>query len=50
LGGVVFGLAAVWLALRAIAAPAVAPASGLRPTAPSAPEAEPIASPGERRA
>jgi putative MATE family efflux protein len=49
LGGVVFGLAAIWLALRAIAAPALA-AYGPRAPVPTAPEAEPVASPGERRA
>ncbi|MDP3261935.1 MAG: MATE family efflux transporter [Tabrizicola sp.] len=51
LGGVVFGLLAVWLALRAIADPA-APRGGQRQPAaqPSGPEAEPVASPGERRA
>ena len=51
LGGVVFGLAAAWLALRAIKAPAVPPMRG-RPvpeTTPS-PEAAPVAGPGERRA
>lgn len=50
LGGVIFGLAAAWLALRAIAAPAVAPPRGPRPEAPAVPEVEPVASPGERRA
>ncbi len=50
LGGVIFGLAAIWLALRAIAAPAVAASRGPRPEVPAAPEAEPVASPGERRA
>ena len=49
LGGVVFGLAAIWLAFRAIAAPAVA-LRGPRPEVPAAPEVEPVASPGERRA
>lgn len=51
LGGVVFGLAAGWLALVAIRAPVV-PVARMRPApepAP-APEAEPVASPGERRA
>jgi putative MATE family efflux protein len=49
LGGVIFGLAAAWLALQAIAAPAVAvPRAGA--ALDSAPEAEPVASPGERRA
>jgi putative MATE family efflux protein len=47
LGGVVFGLLAAWLALRAIRAPAVAPP---RPVVDTLPEAEPVASPGERRA
>lgn len=47
IGGVIFGLAAAWLALRAIRSPAL-PAFA-RP-APPAPEAEPVASPGERRA
>ncbi|WP_245990325.1 MATE family efflux transporter [Tabrizicola piscis] len=53
LGGVVFGLAAAWLALLAIRSPAVAlqgQRSGAPHVAPSAPEAEPVASPGERRA
>jgi Na+-driven multidrug efflux pump len=52
LGGVVFGLAAIWLALRAIASPAVPAPRGARPepAAPAAPEADPVASPGERRA
>jgi putative MATE family efflux protein len=49
LGGVVFGLAAVWLALAAIRSPAV-PALAGRPTPAPMPEAEPVASPGERRA
>lgn len=49
LGGVVFGLAAAWLALMAIRAP-VAPKPRGRPL-PAAPgEADPVASPGERRA
>ena len=47
IGGVIFGLAAAWLALVAIRSPAL-PAFA-RP-APPAPEAEPVASPGERRA
>lgn len=47
IGGVIFGLLAAWLALVAIRAPAL-PVSP-RP-APPAPEAEPVASPGERRA
>jgi putative MATE family efflux protein len=52
LGGVIFGLAAVWLALRAIASPAVTAPHGTRavPPGPAAPEADAIASPGERRA
>ena len=50
LGGVVFGLAAIWLALRAIASPAVPAPRGSRPAEPAAPEVEPVASPGERRA
>jgi len=52
LGGVLFGLAAIWLALQAIASPAVAAPRGPQtaPTAAAAPEAEPVASPGERRA
>lgn len=49
LGGVVFGLVAIWLALKAMAAPAV-PAPRTEPAAPVAPEADPVASPGERRA
>jgi putative MATE family efflux protein len=49
LGGVLFGLAAVWLALQAIASPAVAAPRGPQ-AAPAAPEADPVASPGERRA
>ena len=53
IGGVVFGLAAVWLALLAVRAPVRPirrghPAPGLAPA--SAPETEPVASPGERRA
>ena len=47
LGGVVFGLAAAWLALVAIRAPAAMPPRG-QPMTP--PEVEPVASPGERRA
>lgn len=49
LGGVIFGFAAAWLALLAIRAPAVAPQRG-RPVPEPAPETEPVASPGERRA
>ena len=49
LGGVVFGLAAAWLALLAIRSPAVHPVRG-RPVPEPASEAEPVASPGERRA
>ena len=51
LGGVVFGLAAGWLALVAIRAPVV-PVARMRPAPEPAPtpEAEPVASPGERRA
>jgi Na+-driven multidrug efflux pump len=49
LGGVLFGLAAIWLALQAIASPAVAAPRGPQAAA-AAPEAEPVASPGERRA
>jgi putative MATE family efflux protein len=48
-GGVVFGLAATWLALVAIRAPVVPVARG-RPAPAAAPETEAIASPGERRA
>ena len=49
LGGVVFGLAAGWLALVAIRAPVV-PVARMRPAPEPAPasEAEPVASPGER--
>jgi putative MATE family efflux protein len=47
LGGVVFGIAAAWLALAAIRAPAVAPPRG---PAPAADAGEAVASPGERRA
>ncbi|MFN3281411.1 MAG: MATE family efflux transporter [Tabrizicola sp.] len=47
IGGVIFGLAAAWLALLAIRAPAVRPGPG--PSA-ARPETEAIASPGERRA
>jgi putative MATE family efflux protein len=51
LGGVVFGLAAAWLALMAIRAPAIQPGRGRPAPEPvHAPEAEPVASPGERRA
>jgi putative MATE family efflux protein len=49
IGGVVFGLVAVWLALQAIRAP-VAPMPRGRPVPEPAPETEPVASPGERRA
>jgi Na+-driven multidrug efflux pump len=49
LGGVVFGLAAVWLALMAIRSP-VRPVPRGRPVPEAAPETEPVASPGERRA
>lgn len=49
IGGVVFGLAAVWLALMAIRAP-IQPSPRGRPAPEAAPEAEPVASPGERRA
>jgi putative MATE family efflux protein len=49
LGGVVFGLAAAWLALVAIRSPAVPVPPG-RPMPTPLPEAEPVASPGERRA
>jgi hypothetical protein len=47
LGGVVFGLAAAWLALVAIRSPAVSPSPARHVPAV---EAEPVASPGERRA
>jgi putative MATE family efflux protein len=47
LGGVVFGLAAAWLALLAIRAPKLAAS---RAAAAPDPEATPVASPGERRA
>jgi hypothetical protein len=52
LGGVVFGFAAVWLALLAIGDPSVPPARspGPLPATNPAPEVEPVASPGERRA
>jgi Na+-driven multidrug efflux pump len=49
LGGVVFGLAAAWLALQAIRSP-LAPTPRSRPLPAAAPETEPVASPGERRA
>lgn len=49
LGGVVFGLAAAWLALLAIRKPALVPHHG-RPGPDPAPETDPVASPGERRA
>ncbi|WP_238382614.1 MATE family efflux transporter [Tabrizicola thermarum] len=48
-GGVIFGLAAVWLALMAIRAPVLPRPQG-RPVPEAAPETEPVASPGERRA
>ncbi|NHB77863.1 MATE family efflux transporter [Rhodobacter calidifons] len=47
IGGVIFGLLAAWLALVAIRAPALPAASR---AVPPVPEAEPIASPGGRRA
>ncbi len=51
LGGVVFGIAAAWLALVAIRSPALAPPrAGPMPVAVPSPEAEPVVSPGERRA
>lgn len=50
LGGVVFGLAAAWLALLAIRSPAVPPSHGRPMPEVSAPEVEPVTSPGERRA
>ncbi len=50
LGGVAFGLIAIWLALRAIKSPAFATPRGPQAAAPAAPEVEPVASPGERRA
>lgn len=49
IGGVVFGLAAVWLALMAIQSPVIPVPRG-RPVPEAAPETEPVASPGERRA
>jgi putative MATE family efflux protein len=49
LGGVIFGLAAVWLALVAIRSPVIPTPRG-RPVPEAAPETEPVASPGERRA
>jgi putative MATE family efflux protein len=49
IGGVVFGLAAAWLALVAIRSP-VMPSPRGRPQPEAAPETEPVASPGERRA
>ncbi|HLQ18832.1 MAG TPA: MATE family efflux transporter, partial [Tabrizicola sp.] len=49
LGGVVFGLAAAWLALLAIRKPVLA-APRDRRTGDQIPETEPVASPGERRA
>lgn len=49
IGGVVFGVAAVWLALMAIRSPNQ-PASRGRPVSQPTPEAGPVVSPGERRA
>lgn len=49
LGGVIFGLAAAWLALVAIRSPHLPGPRG-RPAPAAAPETEPVASPGERRA
>lgn len=49
LGGVVFGIAAAWLALRAIRSPQLPGPRG-RPVPEPAPDTEPVASPGERRA
>lgn len=49
LGGVVFGLAAVWLAFLAIRSPVIATPRG-RPMPEPVAEAEPVTSPGERRA
>ncbi len=49
LGGVVFGFAAAWLALLAIRSPRLPGPRG-RPAPDPAPETEPVASPGERRA
>jgi putative MATE family efflux protein len=49
IGGVVFGLAAAWLALLAIRSP-IQPAPRGRPVAEAASGTEPVASPGERRA
>jgi putative MATE family efflux protein len=49
LGGVIFGLAAAWLALMAIRSPVALVQRG-RPVPEAAPETEPVASPGERRA
>lgn len=46
IGGVIFGLAAAWLALVAIRAPAVKPGTGRTG---SLPETEPMAGPGARR-
>ena len=48
LGGVVFGVLAAWLALRAIANPGVVARRG-PPVQAAAPEAAPEAVPGERR-
>jgi putative MATE family efflux protein len=53
IGGVVFGLAAVWLALTAIRSPVLPSPRGrtVQEVVPgAAPETEPVASPGERRA
>jgi putative MATE family efflux protein len=49
LGGVIFGFAAAWLALLAIRSPRLPGPRG-RPAPDPAPETEPVASPGERRA
>ncbi|MBL9049843.1 MAG: MATE family efflux transporter [Tabrizicola sp.] len=49
LGGVIFGLAAAWLALLAIRNPVLAQPRS-RPAPEAAPETETVASPGERRA
>jgi hypothetical protein len=49
LGGVIFGLAAAWLALVAIRSP-VMPTRRGHPVSVPAAETEPVASPGERRA
>lgn len=50
LGGVVFGLAAAWLAHLAIRSPALPPQRARLLPAGSATEVEPVTSPGERRA